>query len=117
MRRNETSETDSAPSVRPAIRHTAPWRVVGAKALDECRLRVSFVDGTEGLVEMDLFLSDPKLDGTLFEELRDPAVFGLVKVVLGAVQWPNGADLAPDAMYDAIRAGGRWVLGRPQPPL
>jgi hypothetical protein len=30
--------------------------------------------------------------------------------VLGAIQWPNGADLAPDAMYDAIRQSGLWVL-------
>ena len=28
----------------------------------------------------------------------------------GVVRWPNGADLAPDAMYDAIRAAGRWVV-------
>jgi hypothetical protein len=31
-------------------------------------------------------------------------------VASGAVQWPNGADLAPDAMYDAIRAHGTWSL-------
>ena len=30
-----------------------------------------------------------------------------VAVVLGAVQWPNGADLAPDA----IREHGCWVVG------
>jgi hypothetical protein len=28
----------------------------------------------------------------------------------GAVQWANGADLAPDAMYDAIKAHGRWIV-------
>ena len=33
-----------------------------------------------------------------------------VTALPGAVQWPNGADLAPDAMYDEIRANGRWVL-------
>jgi len=27
------------------------------------------------------------------------------------VAWPNGADLAPDAMWDAIRAHGYWVVG------
>jgi hypothetical protein len=30
--------------------------------------------------------------------------------VLAAVQWPNGADLAPDAMHDAIRERGAWVV-------
>ena len=45
-----------------------------------------------------------------FEPLRDPAVFAQARVVLGAIQWPNGADLAPDAMYDAIREYSVWVL-------
>ena len=29
---------------------------------------------------------------------------------MGAVQWPNGADLSPDSMYDAIRDTGTWIL-------
>ena len=73
--------------------------------------KVVFVDGTEGVVDMEQFLSDPRLDGTLFEPLREPGMFGRVAVVLGAVQWPNGADLAPDTMFDAIREQGRWVVG------
>ncbi len=44
------------------------------------------------------------------EALRDPDQIARVEVALGAVQWPSGADLAPDAMYDAIRRDGRWVL-------
>ena len=52
---------------------------------------------------MRLFLSDPQIDGTVLEPLRDPAVFAQARVVLGAIQWPNGADIAPDAMSDAIR--------------
>jgi hypothetical protein len=55
-------------------------------------------------------LGGRKIAGTLFEPLRDPALFAEARVVLGAVQWPNGGDLAPDAMYDEIRANGRWVL-------
>jgi hypothetical protein len=57
-----------------------------------------------------LEISDPRIDGTVFEPLRDPAVFAQARVVLGAIQWPNGADIAPDAMYDAIRQYGLWVL-------
>jgi len=30
---------------------------------------------------------------------------------MGAVAWPGGAELAPDAMYDAIRDQGFWTLG------
>jgi hypothetical protein len=86
------------------------WRLTSVTALPDARLRVSFIDGTAGEVDMRVFLRNPQLDGTIFEPLRDPAVFAQARVVLGAVQWPNGADLAPDAMYDAIRDPGVWVL-------
>ncbi len=111
MRRNETPEPDRTPAVVPPIRHTVPWRVVSAEALPGSRLKVTFVDGTHGEVDMGTFLANPKLNGTPFEPLRDPALFQQAAIVFGAVQWPTGADLAPDAMYDAIRDKGRWVVG------
>jgi hypothetical protein len=73
-------------------------------------LSVRFVDGTEGQVEMEAFLQDPRIDGTVFEPLREPIVFAQAEVVLGAVQWPNGADLAPDTMHDEICRHGKWVV-------
>ena len=73
------------------------------------RLHVEFVDGTSGEVHMQPLLESPRVAGTLFEQLRDPALFAKARVELGAVTWPNGADLAPDAMYDAIRAHGSWT--------
>jgi hypothetical protein len=76
----------------------------------DARLHVTFVDGTAAEVDMRAVVSSPKIGGTVFEPLGDPAVFVQAEIVLGAVQWPNGADLAPDAMYDAIREGGVWVL-------
>jgi hypothetical protein len=79
-------------------------------ALPDARLQVTFVDGTAGEIQMKRFLSESGVDGTIFEPLRDPAIFVQAQVVLGAVQWPNGADLAPDAMYDAIRERGVWIL-------
>ncbi|MGH7784772.1 MAG: DUF2442 domain-containing protein [Candidatus Binatia bacterium] len=92
------------------MKHTVPWRVTSVTALPDARLQVTFVDGTAGEVHMKSFLSNLNVDDTIFEALRDPAVFAQAQVVLGAVQWPNGADLAPDAMYDAIRERGVWVL-------
>lgn len=102
-------EIDPAAAVAPAIGHTVPWRLRSAKVVAPMRLRVTFVDGTLGDVDMKRFLSHPRVRGTVFEPLVDPTLFAQVEIMLGSVQWPNGADLAPDAMYDAIRAQGCWV--------
>jgi len=76
------------------------------------RLRVCFADGTTGEVDLSTLLRSEGMRGTVFEPLAcDPDLFRRVFVdEFGAVCWPNGADLAPDAMYDAIRQNGRWVL-------
>jgi hypothetical protein len=42
--------------------------------------------------------------------LADPTVFNKVYVDHGAMTWPGEIDLAPDAMYNAIKAGGEWVI-------
>lgn len=41
----------------------------------------------------------------MFEALQDPKEFAKAYVQDGAVTWPNGLDMAPDAMYDDIVAG------------
>jgi hypothetical protein len=110
MQLTANTETDRAFEVAPEISHTVPWRVASVLVLPNARLKVTFVGGTSGTVDMRTFLSRSKVDGTVFEPLRDPAVFSAARVFMGAVQWPNGADLAPDAMYDAIRESGVWVL-------
>jgi hypothetical protein len=74
------------------------------------RLHVEFADGTEGEVRMQPFLDSPRVTGTVFEALRDPTMFAQAGLDLGAVTWPNGADLAPDAMYDAIQVHGHWTV-------
>ena len=80
------------------------------RADDDFSLHVVFVDGTAGVVRLRAFIESEAVSGTLFDVLRDPGYFRQVRVELGAVAWPNGADLAPDAMYDAIRASGQWVV-------
>jgi hypothetical protein len=104
------AESDRAIKVTPEIRHTAPWRIASATVLAPARLRIAFIDGTVGEVDMSAFLRNPRVEGTVFEPLRDPAVFSQARVISGAVEWPNGADLAPDAMYDAILENGIWTL-------
>lgn len=110
MQPAQISQANQPPVVEPAIQPIAPWRVMSVRAELAQRLHVTFVDGTTGSVDLRNFLNGPHVQGTVFELLRDSAVFTQVQVVMGAVQWANGADLAPDAMYDAIKRHGVWVL-------
>lgn len=110
MQPHANPESNRTAEIEPAIKHTVPWRLLSVTALPDARLQVVFIDGTAGEVHMKWFLTNSNIEGTVFEPLRDPAIFAQAQVVLGAVQWPNGADLAPDAMYDTIREFGQWVV-------
>lgn len=110
MQPTQVSQSNRATAVEPAIQPIAPWRVASVYAEPERQLRVTFVDGTTGTVDLRNFLNTPQIQGTIFEPLCDPVMLAQVRVAMGAVQWPNGADLAPDAMYDAIKLHGCWVV-------
>ena len=105
------ANNDSVTGVVPIPRPSAGWRVVAVERLREMCLRVTFVDGTSGEVRLRGFIESSQVTGTIFEALCDPEMFWRAHVELGAITWPNGADLAPDTMYDAIRAHGHWNVG------
>lgn len=63
-----------------------------------------FADGVDKAVDLD-----PYLHGPIFTEIRrDAAAFAEVCVDpdSGTIAWPNGADLAPDVLYEG-RASAR----------
>ncbi|MBF0387911.1 MAG: DUF2442 domain-containing protein [Candidatus Omnitrophica bacterium] len=75
-------------------------KVTQLKVLDGYRLEVSFEDGLHGVVT----LSD-RLFGPVFEPLKDESIFAQARIDdFGVVTWPNGADLAPDALYESFQA-------------
>jgi len=75
-------------------------RVTSVQPLSGYRFEVCFEDGLRGTVS----LAD-RLFGPVFEPLHDEEYFRQVFVdEFGAVAWPNGADLAPDALYERIRS-------------
>lgn len=110
MQPTQVSQSNRTAAVEPAIQPTAPWRVVSVQVEPDRQLQITFIDGTTGTVDLRSFLNAPHIQGTVFEPLRDSAYFAEARVAMGVVQWPNGADLAPDAMYDAITLHGSWVV-------
>jgi Protein of unknown function (DUF2442) len=85
-----------------------PWRVRSVETLPHHRLRVEFLDGSAGQVDMSALIQSEHAG--VFASLADPAVFSQAFVEHGAVTWPGDLDLAPDAMHAAIRKYGEWVL-------
>lgn len=79
--------------------------VIQVQALAPLSLQVHFADGTQGIVRFN----KSHLTG-VFQTLLDPDFFKLVHIQHGVVTWPGELDLAPDAMYKAIKAEGQWVL-------
>jgi hypothetical protein len=105
MRQEHRAEEDSAAQLS-----NVPWIVVEVRPLPDFRLSVRFVDGTEGEVDVSHMLFGQKAG--VFEHLRDEKRFAEVYVDDGAVTWPGELDLAPDAMYDEIKAHGHYTIKR-----
>jgi hypothetical protein len=76
-------------------------KVIRVSALGGYRIYVEFEDGTAGQVDLG-----DRLFGPVFEPLRNEGEFRKVAVdEFGAVAWPCGADLAPDALYRRLATG------------
>ena len=72
-------------------------RIHDARVCGPHSLQLRFSDGTTKQVDVR-----PLLDGPIFEPLRDPAYFASASLdtICGTVVWPNGADFAPEALYE-----------------
>ena len=73
--------------------------VIEAKYVCDFTVWVKFEDGSEGEVDLSA-----ELWGPVFEPLRDIEYFEQMRVDpgLGTIVWPNGADLAPEFLYEKI---------------
>jgi hypothetical protein len=75
-------------------------RLVAARYVRDFVIWLRFSDGVEG--EVDLA---GDLDGPVFEPLHDTDYFRsfVLHPELHTIVWPNGADLAPEFLYERIR--------------
>ena len=72
-------------------------RITKASICGPFRLRLTFNDGVEKVVDLK-----DELTGPIFQPLRERAFFDQVVLdrVCGTVTWPNGADFAPEALHE-----------------
>ena len=72
--------------------------VIRATYEDGFRIHVTFSDDVQGTVDLQSWL-----DGPIFEPLKDRNYFKRFFIDGGTVAWPNGADIAPETLYEAVK--------------
>lgn len=86
------------------VRSNVPWYVVRVQPLPGFRLRVWFIDKTEGEIHLRWRIFGEAAG--VFRSLQDVSLFESVSAEDGVITWPNGLDIAPDAAYEDIRRDG-----------
>jgi hypothetical protein len=72
--------------------------VTGARRTSARRVWLSFADGQEGEVDLSRYLGF----GPVFAPLADEEFFRQLRVEAGTIAWPNGADIAPEHLYELL---------------
>jgi hypothetical protein len=62
------------------------------------RIRLTFHDNLEGTLDLQSWL-----EGPVFEPLKNRTYFQQFFIDGGTVAWPNGADIAPETLYEAVK--------------
>ncbi len=72
--------------------------VTAVEYVTDYKLKLKFNNGAEGIVDLE-----PELYGEIFTPLRDLTLFKQVFLTNRTIEWPNGADFAPEFLLDIAR--------------
>jgi hypothetical protein len=59
---------------------------------------VVFDDGVAGDIDFTKYLEK----GPVYQPLNDPDFFRRARIEGGTIAWPNGADIAPESLYEKL---------------
>jgi len=79
-------------------------RVIDAEYLHDYYVHVVFSNGKEGTVDLSPFIGKG-----VFEPLTNKIYFKRLFVDGWTISWPNGADIAPETLYELVEMAGMRV--------
>lgn len=73
--------------------------IVSANYINEYKLLLKFNDGAEMTVDLE-----NELNGSVFTPLKEKSKFRKFSIVFNTIEWENGADFAPEYLYELALA-------------
>jgi hypothetical protein len=70
-------------------------RITAARHVSGHQIALGFADGRAGVADLSA-----ELNGPVFAPLRDIDYFKQFQIVGSTLEWPNGADFAPEFLHE-----------------
>ncbi|HXU92770.1 MAG TPA: DUF2442 domain-containing protein [Gallionella sp.] len=90
------------------VTSAAPWRVRAVNVQLGYRLSTTCNDGTSGIVDMSALVNSA--NAGIFAALKDAQLFQQVRIELGVLTWPNGANLDPLWVHEESGKNKTWSV-------
>ena len=74
--------------------------VIQAKYIKDYQIEIVFNDKVRGIVDLKNIIKNDHRP--IFQELKDQKKFCKIKVDMDTIVWENGADLAPESLYELL---------------